>query len=398
MVLVCGGGNGAHAAAGLAASRRNTESRVLTLFEDEAERWTKTMKKHDFTIMVTNKNIEDNADVKAKPHIVSKDPAAVVPGAHLIILSMPAFAHSKYFHAIAPHLKEGSIIVGMPGQPGFEFQCFDIFKDKAKSCSIMSFESLPWATRIVEFGKTVEILGTKASLMGSLIHGDVKPLHDPMKSMQKVVGKHPVLKKTHNYIEPYLLTKSIVHPPIMYAKWKDWNGKPLDEAPLFYQAVDETATKYLSGVADELIETAKAFQSQSPKLQMPHMIHITHWYRKDYANDIKDKTNLMTCLQTNAAYDGMCHPMKEKHGKLVPDFGHRYLMEDVPIGLVVTKGLGIIAGVDTPYTDEVLLWCQKAMKKEYMVHGKLKGKDIKDTRCPQRYGYKTIDDLVKIIK
>ena len=397
VVLVCGGGNGAHSAAGLAASRENMESRVLTLFQDEAERWTNSMKENDFTVMVTDKNTNQSMDVKAKPHIVSKDPAAVVPGAHLIIFTMPAFAHPTYFAAIAPHLKEGSIIVGMPGQPGFEFQCFDILKDKAKSCSIMSFESLPWATRILEFGKTVEILGTKASLKGSMINGKVKPPHDPMESMQKVLGKHPVLKKINNYVEPYLLTKSIVHPPIIYARWKDWDGKPIDKAPLFYQGVDETAAKYLSGVSDELIVTAKAFQSKNPKLDMSHVIHITDWYRQDYAKDIKDNTNLMTCLQTNEAYDGLVHPMIEKDGKLAPNFGHRYLVEDVPNGLVVTKGLGLIAGVDTPYTDEVLLWCQKAMGKEYMVDGQLTGKDIKDTRCPQRYGYNTIDDLVSIM-
>ncbi|XP_041358346.1 opine dehydrogenase-like [Gigantopelta aegis] len=397
VVLVCGGGNGAHTTAGLAAYRENMESRVLTLFKDEAERWTNLMKENDFTVQVSDANTNTSTDLKAKPTIVSKDPATVVPGAHLIIFTMPAFAHPTYFEAIRPHLDDGAIIIGMPGQPGFEFQCFDILKDKAKSCTIMSFESLPWAARILEFGKTVQILGTKASLMGSIINAKTKPPHDPLQSMQKVLGSNPVLKQTSNYLEPYLLTKAIVHPPIMYARWKDWDGKPLDKVPLFYQGVDEMAAKYLSGVADELMATAKAFQSQNPKLDMSHVIHLTDWYRQDYAKDITDKTNLMTCLQTNAAYDGLVHPMIEKDGKFMPNFGYRYLVEDVPNGLVVTKGLALIAGVKTPYTDEVLLWCQKTMEKEYMVDGKLTGKDIQETRCPQRYGYSTIDDLVSIL-
>ncbi|XP_041359497.1 opine dehydrogenase-like [Gigantopelta aegis] len=397
VVLVCGGGNGAHTAAGLSASRENTESRVLTLFKDEAERWTNMMKENDFTVQVNDPNTNKCTYIKAKPKIVSKDPAKVVPGAHLIIFTMPAFAHPTYFEAIRPHLEAGATVVGMPGQPGFEFQCFDILKDKAKSCTIMSFESLPWATRILEFGKTVEILGAKESLMGSIIKGKTKPSHDPLQSMQKIVGLRPVLKQTSNYIEPYLLTKAIVHPPIMYARWKDWDGKPLDKEPLFYQGVDEMGAKYLSGVADELMETAKAFQKKNPKLDMSHVIHLTDWYRQDYAKDIKDKTNLKTCLHTNAAYDGLVHPMIEKDGKFMPNFKYRYLVEDVPNGLVVTKGLALIAGVKTPYTDEVLLWCQKTMGKEYMVDGQLKGKDIKDSRCPQRYGYNTIDDLVSIL-
>ena len=49
-VCVCGGGNGAHAMAGLAAAHAQTEARVLTLFQDEAERWTNLLKDGDFKI------------------------------------------------------------------------------------------------------------------------------------------------------------------------------------------------------------------------------------------------------------------------------------------------------------------------------------------------------------
>ena len=42
-VLICGGGNGAHAAAGTVATQPGMEARVLTLYADEAERWTAAM-------------------------------------------------------------------------------------------------------------------------------------------------------------------------------------------------------------------------------------------------------------------------------------------------------------------------------------------------------------------
>ena len=37
----------------------------------------------------------------------------------------------------------------------------------------------------------------------------------------------------------------------------------------------------------------------------------------------------------------------------VPNFGYRYLAEDIPFGLCVTKGLAQLAGVETPETDTV---------------------------------------------
>lgn len=50
-VIVCGGGNGAHVLAGLAASVPEVETRVLTLYSDEAERWTTAMKEAKFTVI-----------------------------------------------------------------------------------------------------------------------------------------------------------------------------------------------------------------------------------------------------------------------------------------------------------------------------------------------------------
>ncbi|XP_041359019.1 opine dehydrogenase-like [Gigantopelta aegis] len=396
VVLVCGGSHGAHTASGLAASRNDTEARVLTLYKDEAKRWTKAMRRHNFTVEVTENNGK-STKIIAKPTIVSNDPEAVVPGAHVIIFSMPAFAHPVYLEAIEPHLKPGTVIVGMPGKPGFEFQCLDILKDKARSCVIMSLETLPWATHILEYGCKVKIFATKASVQTSIISGKSHPEADPLGSMQRVLGNKPFLKQTNSYLEIYLSSKSVVHPPIMYGTWKDWDGQPVDVVPLFYQGVNEVAIKYLFGVAGELVATALAFKQQHPGLIMSRVIPLLDWYRHTYADDIKDNRDLWSCLLTNTAYDGLYHPMIEKGRQFMPDFEHRYLVEDVPNGLVVTKGLALIAGVKTPHTDEVLLWCQKTMGKEYLVDGKLTGKDIQETRCPQRYGYNTIDDLVSFL-
>jgi hypothetical protein len=52
VVTVCGGGNGAHVMAGLAASRPGIEARVLTLYRDEAEQWTNAMAGSNFSVLI----------------------------------------------------------------------------------------------------------------------------------------------------------------------------------------------------------------------------------------------------------------------------------------------------------------------------------------------------------
>ena len=63
-----------------------------------------------------------------------------------------------------------------------------------------------------------------------------------------------------------------------------------------------------------------------------------------------------------------------------PDFKNRYFTEDLPCGMIVIRGIAELAGVATPMMDEIILWCQSHMGKEYLKDGKVKGKDVKETR------------------
>ena len=125
------------------------------------------------------------------------------------------------------------------------------------------------------------------------------------------------------------------------------------------------------------------------------MEHIYQWYMRCYPQDISDKTNLYTAIQTNAAYQGLKHPVKKtKDGKFMPDFTYRYMTEDIPFGLVVIRGIGEIVGLETPNIDKVLTWSQQQMEKEYLVNKKLQGKDVATSRAPQSYGFTTLESIL----
>lgn len=396
-VLVCGGGNGAHCLAGLSASNPDVETRVLTLFADEAERWSKILQINDLTVTMVNSD-GSSGEIKSKPTLVTKDPKEAASGADVIFLVVPAFAHEQYFREISHFVGDNTLIVGLPGQAGFEFQCLYMLGEKAKSCIVMSAESLPWACRILEFGRLVQILGFKETLRVSKLQGSQSNFKgSPFDTVQKVLGPKPVLREIQNYIAVNLMAKSIIHPPLMYGQWSSFDGTPLKEKPLFYKGVDEKQAKLLSGVSDECIAIGKAIEKQIPGTDMSEVIHIFDWYLAYYADQITDKTNLMTAMQTNKAYDGLLHPMKEvDNGQFVPDFNYRYMAEDVPFGLVVMKGIGELAEVATPVMDEIITWAQGKLQQEYMVGSKLSGKDVSKTRAPQRFGFKSLQQLFDV--
>jgi len=82
-------------------------------------------------------------------------------------------------------------------------------------------------------------------------------------------------------------------------------------------------------------------------------------------------------------------------GKLVYLFDYRYLTGDVPFGIVVKKGIAELLGVATPMLDEAIVWAQGKLGKEWVVDGKLTGKDVETTRAPQKFGISTLEELMK---
>ena len=86
--------------------------------------------------------------------------------------------------------------------------------------------------------------------------------------------------------------------------------------------------------------------------------------------------------------------MYEADGVFIPDFQTRYLTEDVPFGLLVTRGIAELAGTATPVVDKVLSWAQYRLEKEYLVDGKLQGTDLPSTRSPQRFGFVDLDEFM----
>ena len=280
---------------------------------------------------------------------------------------------------------------------GFEFQCRAILGDKAKSSTIASLESLPWACRIAEFGKHVQILGCKQSLGISLVQGKDCSMSFPVvETIQRILGDKPKLEIIQNYIAINLMAKSMVHPPMMYGKWGDWDGKPLKDEPLFYQGIDEKQSTLLSTVSDELIATGKELEKLKQGVDMSQVLHIFDWYKTYYSDQITDRSNLMMAMKTNKAYDGLVHPMIKTDDGFLPNFRYRYTSEDIPFGLVVLKGIAEIACVETPVMDEIIAWGQTQLGKEYIVGSKLVGKDIGSARAPQSFGLRTVDELFDV--
>ncbi|XP_060607986.1 opine dehydrogenase-like [Ruditapes philippinarum] len=401
-ITICGGGNGAHTLAGISSLVPNACVTVVDVFENEAERWTNALANYGFTVRFSKDVMLHQKPGKVKFR-VTNDVESVVPHSDILIICVPAYTHEIYLNLISPYVPETCPVVGMPGQPGFEYQALTILQEHGRKCKVMSIETLPWACRISKYGQEVDVVGTKEevcyTLIDKLSKGNPSKRLDPVSVLQTILGKKPQLAKEENMLKYTFLCRPTIHPPIMYARWKNWDGKPLDKPPLFYQGVDEDSVRYMDGVTDESVKIAAAVTEIFPSMDFSGVSTMQEWLLDHYTDQITNKQTLLTCLQTNKAYDGLLHPTtKTADGKYVPDFTYRYIREDVPYGLIVVRQIADFVGVETPVIDEIILWAQEKLGKQFIQHGKLCKLDRTDGRLPMTYGINTIEDFFNFFK
>ena len=140
---------------------------MLTLNPNEAERWNAAMQNNDLKVTFHRKGTEPTS-ITSKPDLVTSNPEDAMKDVDIVVFVPPAFAHEVFMNGIKPHIKPGTIIVGLPGGPGFELEVRYLLGDVARECTIVNFESSPWVCRTTASGVKCEVLGTMETLLGAM--------------------------------------------------------------------------------------------------------------------------------------------------------------------------------------------------------------------------------------
>jgi len=388
-ITICGSGNATHAMIPIIQSNFHGEINLFFRYQHKVDIFKRLI---DEKRLITA--IKGEEKLYGRPNKVSRFAEEVCQDADLILLPLPAFAHEPTISQIAPFLKEEAIIGTIPARSGFEYSTLRILKEaQREKVKIFGLQTLPWACRTREYASKVEILGEKeavglaafpqdttfelSSFLTHLFNLTIIPLPNMLTLSLANIGQ-------------------IVHPGIMYGLFKGNETRKYkkEEIPLFYQGVTTEIAQILEEMSKEIIILTEELKKNYENIDLTNVLSLKEWLITSYKNSIVDKSTLETCFVTNSAYQGLRAPMKRiDNDYFLADFQARYLTEDVPYGLVVTKAIAQLAKVDMPVIDEVILTVSKWIGKEYIKRGCLEGKDIKDTRIPQNYGINNLEEI-----
>jgi hypothetical protein len=189
----------------------------------------------------------------------------------------------------------------------------------------------------------------------------------------------------------------LIHPGLMYGLFAEWAGEPYsaDTVPYFYKHASDATGEFITRLSSEIQHLAQEIQTRSDnKVDLSGVMSIHEWLCVSYPTQTADLSTVATSFRTGPLQHRKAPMLQPSDGVFSPDFAYRYLSEDVPYGIVVTKAIAQLAGVATPGIDTLLNWTQTKLGKRYLVEDKLDGPDLAGLPIPQNYGIHNFNELI----
>lgn len=385
-IAVCGMGNLGFALIGMLAARSDLSVRALVSSETRADAVESAITERGGIRVIA-----DDTEIVGRPEFVTHIPARAVADADLVVLCVPGHVHLPLLRTILPLMRKGAYLTAVPAAGGFNWKAQAVLRETGAGVGVFGIGGVPCMCKLQDAAATVRVSHAKrinalqplrAADSGFVTDVTSLLLGMPMIDMDTFLNIN---------LAP---ANQILHPGILYSLFRDWDGKPLAEAPLFYEGLTDEGAAILQALNDELLAVARGIHAKVPSYWMSSAVSLHMGIRVGYDGQIGDASTLHSAIVTNQAYQGVRTPMRRTPEGLMPDFESRFLVEDIPHGMAILKGVAEIVDIETPTLDSVMTWCQERMGKEYLRGGRLCGRDVGETDAPQVFGIDDPETLV----
>jgi opine dehydrogenase len=286
-----------------------------------------------------NKNVihlQGNSPVTgdARIDLVTGDLAEAVRSATILICATPAHVHRLLAHDIAPHLSDDQSLVLYPGRTGGVLEFRKVLSENGCQSEPLIVETQTIAYACRKTGASVNVFGYKHELSYCGM-----PAHRLPTFQQEISPIFP------NWVQAESLWHTSIHnigmlfhpAPTLLNLGRMESGVPFD----YYI---EGFTPSIAGLVEQM-DSERLQVAESMGLNLPS---VRQWVLSSYGAEGK---NLYEQLQNNQSYVGIKAPqLSQVDDKLKL----RYVIEDVPTGLVPVAALGSRFQVATPTINSII--------------------------------------------
>jgi opine dehydrogenase len=272
----------------------------------------------------------NGTDTKVKPSLVTSNIGEAIKGVKIIMIVTPAFTHKMIAEACSEFLEDGQIIILNPGRTAGALEFLNTIRSHGcnKDVIIAETQTLIYSCRKTN-GNSVSIYGIKKSV-------DISSI--PSSRIYEVTKALAPYYKQFNPVPNIAWTSfsnigSMFHPiPVLLNIGRIESDE--QGFKYYWEGISPTVAEFIEIVDKERLSVAKAFGAD--------ILSAKDWLVKSY--DTYGET-LYERINNNTAYKDITAPKTTQV---------RYVIEDVPTGLVAISELAKAVNVQTPNIDAII--------------------------------------------
>ncbi len=294
--------------------------------------------------------------------VISSDPAQTIPEADVIMVVVPASGHREMALTLAPHLRDGQILVLHPGRTLGAVECEHVLRRAGcfADVTVAEAQTLLYASRLIAPDR-VRVFRVKHEVPVAAL--PAWRTADVLRVIRRVLPQFEAAP--HVFKTGLDNIGAVFHPgPALLNLARIENEEPFE---YYVEGITPAAAAVLEAVDAERLAVARALGVRA--------VGAREWLAKAYRVGGK---NLHAAIHANPAYRGIPAPA---------GLDTRYLWEDVPTGLVPLASLGEFLEVPTPAINSLITLASLAVGVDFRATGRtleragLAGMSLDDIRA-----------------
>lgn len=277
-------------------------------------------------------------------HAVTNDIRVALEDPDIILITTPANSHRDLAELVGKNIRKQSVIILNPGRTFGALEFKSIYKQYNSEYDqiVAETQTIIYTCRKTA-PDTVNILALKDAVLISSLDTDniidylpecIRGFFKPAKSMiQTSIGNVGMVL----HCAPLLLNAG-------------WTESTKSIYKYYYDGITPTISKFIENLDAERVAVSEALGCR---------VETTiEWFHRTYHIE---GDSIYDCIQNNPSYETIDAP-----GSL----NHRYILEDIPCGLVPLEAVGLKMGINMEYTSLVIDLASKLMGIDFRETGR----------------------------
>lgn len=327
------------------------ETRLYDVFEKQLTELVQADNVIEFGGNLDVPGLESGKTASARIDYIGADLAAAIDGADVIMCTAPAHAHRAMAVDLAAHLAAGQVVVLNPGRTCGAIEVARVLQENGapSDITVVEAQTLLYACR--RTGNAVHVFGLKDRVGCAARPAD--QLDRFLKPMQAALPQF-VTEEQGIWATSLDNIGMLFHPtPTLF------NLARMETGPSFDYYIDGMSPTIAALV--EKLDGERCRIAQAMGVEIPTAVE---WLKLTYG---AEGSGLFEAVQNNQAYVGIKAPqLKGVADKL----GLRYVVEDVPTGLVPVSELGRKLGIPTPNIDLLIQVADMVYDRDFRSEGR----------------------------